>query len=127
MHRHSLLRYLGMLLLGGWLATACTNPTDRKPAGLIEEGKMAEILTEVHMAEARVSRLSLTSLDSSQVAYEHMEKQIFKKFGVDTGAYRKSYVFYSSHPANMEVIYKQVTKSLQNKIDAGKAKLSKRP
>ncbi|WP_026260571.1 DUF4296 domain-containing protein [Spirosoma luteum] len=127
MHRHSSLRYLWTLLLGGWLATACTNPTDSKPAGLIEEGKMAEILTEVHMAEARVSRLSLTSLDSSQVAYKHMETQIFKKFGVDTAAYRKSYIFYSSHPANMEVIYKQVTQSLQKKIDAGNAKRSKKP
>jgi hypothetical protein len=127
MHRYSFLRYLWTLLLGGWLATACTNPTDRKPAGLIDEGEMAGILTEVHIAEARVSRLSLTSIDSSQVAYKHMEKQIFKKFGVDTAAYRKSYVFYSSHPANMEVIYKQVTKNLQKKIDAENAKRSKKP
>ncbi len=127
MHRHSLFRYLWALLLGGWLATACTNPTDSKPAGLVEEGAMAEILTEVHLAEARVSRLGLTSIDSSQVAYKHLEKQIFKKFGVDTAAYRKSYVFYSSHPADMEIIYKQVTQSLQKKIDAENAKRSKKP
>jgi hypothetical protein len=127
MHRYSLSRYLWTLLLGGWLATACTNPTDRKPAGLIDEEEMANILTEVHMAEARVSRLSLTSIDSSQVAYKHMEKQIFKTFGVDTAAYRKSYVFYSSHPANMAVIYKQVTENLQKKIAAENAKRSKKP
>ena len=127
MHRHYFLRYLWTLLLGGWLAIACTNPADRKPAGLIDEKEMADILTEVHMAEARIGRLSLTSLDSSQVAYKHMESQIFKKFGVDTATYRKSYIFYSSHPANMEVIYKQVTEKLQKKIDAENAKRSKKP
>lgn len=127
MHRYSFLRYLGTLLLGGWLATACTNPTDRKPDGLIDEGKMASILTEVHIAEARVGRLSLTSIDSSQMAYKHLETKIFKKFGVDTSAYRKSYIFYSSHPADMEVIYKQVTDNLQKKINAENAKRSKKP
>ena len=127
MQRYSFLRYLWTLLLGGWLAIACTNPTDRKPEGLIDEDKMADILTEVHMAEARVSRLGLTSVDSSQVAYKHMENRIFKQFGVDTAAYRKSYIFYSSHPENMEVIYKQVTQSLQKKIDAENAKRSKKP
>ena len=127
MQRYSFLRYLWTLLLGGWLAIACTNPTDMKPAGLIDEGRMADILTEVHLAEARVSRLGLTSVDSSQLVYKHMENQIFKKFGVDTAAYRKSYIFYSSHPADMEVIYKQVTQRLQKKIDAENAKRSKKP
>lgn len=127
MHRHSFLRYLWTLLLGSWLATACTNPADRKPAGLIEEEEMASILTEIHVAEARVSRLSLTSIDSSQIAYKHIEKQIFKKFAVDTAAYRKSYTFYSSHPADMEVIYKRVTENLQKKINTENAKRFKKP
>ena len=127
MHRYSFLRFVWTLLLSGWLATACTNPTDRKPADLIDEEEMARILTEIHLAEARVGRLGLTSVDSSQMAYKHMEKQIFRKFGVDTAAYRKSYIFYASHPENMEVIYKQVTQSLQKKIDAENAKRSKKP
>lgn len=127
MHRYSFLRYLWTLLMGGWLATACTNPTDTKPDGLIDEEEMAHILTEVHIAEARVSRLSLTSIDSSQMAYKHVERQIFKKFRVDTATYRKSYIFYSSHPADMEVIYKQVTENLQKKIDKENAKRSKKP
>ena len=76
---------------------------------------MADILTEVHMAEARISRINLRSVDSSHIAYKHLEDQIFRKFGVDTATYRKSYIFYSSHPTNMEAIYKQVTEKLQKK------------
>lgn len=99
---------------------ACTAPEDEKPDRLIDMDKMADILTEVHMAESRVSRLGLASIDSSNIAYKHLETNIFKKFGVDTSAYRKSYIFYSSHPRDMEVIYKRVTDNLQKKIDVKK-------
>ena len=116
--------HLWSLLLSGWLIMACTSPEDKAPDGLIPEDQMVNILTEVHIAEARVSRLSLTSIDSSNIAYKHLENQIFRKFGVDTAAYRKSYIFYSSHPQDMEAIYKQVTENLEAKITA---KNGKRP
>ncbi|GAB3740916.1 DUF4296 domain-containing protein [Spirosoma lituiforme] len=118
MHRNLFQRYLWSLLLIGWLVSACTAPENKPPDNLLSEAKMADILTEVHLAEARISRVNLRSVDSSQIAYKHLEDKIFKKFGVDTATYRKSYIFYSSHPANMEVIYKQVTEKLQKKISA---------
>ncbi|UFH54965.1 DUF4296 domain-containing protein [Spirosoma sp. KNUC1025] len=104
-----------------WLLSACTTPEDERPDNLIDKNRMADILTEVHMAEARVSRLSLGSIDSSNIAYKHLETQIFRKFGVDTAAYRKSYIFYSSHPAEMEAIYKQVVGKLTNKTSAARS------
>lgn len=118
MHRNLFQRYLWSLLLIGWLVSACTAPENKPPDNLLSEDKMADILTEVHLAEARISRVNLRSVDSSQIAYKHLEDKIFKKFGVDTATYRKSYIFYSSHPANMEAIYKQVTEKLQKKISA---------
>lgn len=118
MHRNLFQRHLWSLLLIGWLVSACTAPENKPPDNLLSEDKMADILTEVHMAEARISRINLRSVDSSQIAYKHLENQIFKKFGVDTATYRKSYIFYSSHPTNMEAIYKQVTAKLQKKISA---------
>ncbi|AKD53717.1 DUF4296 domain-containing protein [Spirosoma radiotolerans] len=115
MHRNLFQRHLWSLLLSGWLVSACTAPENKPPENLISEAKMADILTEVHMAEARISRINLRSVDSSQIVYKRLENQIFKKFGVDTATYRKSYIFYSSHPADMEAIYKQVTEELQKK------------
>ncbi|QMW01775.1 DUF4296 domain-containing protein [Spirosoma foliorum] len=120
MHLNRFCAHLWILLLSGWLIIACTAPEDEKPDRLIDIDKMADILTEVHMAESRVSRLGLASIDSSNIAYKHLETNIFKKFGVDTSAYRKSYIFYSSHPQDMEVIYKRVTENLQKKIDVKK-------
>ena len=110
------------LLLFGWLLTACTAPEDKRPDNLVSENQMADILTEVHIAEARVSRMSLRSVDSSNLAYKRLENQIFKKVGIDTANYRKSYIFYSSHPADMEAIYKQVTEKLNKQVQKAYAK-----
>ncbi|GAB3505557.1 hypothetical protein GCM10027341_37380 [Spirosoma knui] len=111
---------LWSLLLSGCLLAACSAPADDRPDNLVPPDRMADILTEVHIAEARVSRLGLRSVDSSNIVYKHLENQIFQKFKVDTAAYRKSYIYYSSHPSDMEVIYKQVTGKLQKKMNAGK-------
>ncbi|AUD05124.1 DUF4296 domain-containing protein [Spirosoma pollinicola] len=117
MHRNLFQRHLWSLLLSGWMVAACTAPEDKQPENLIDEHKMADILTEVHIAEARVARLNLRSIDSSNLAYKHLESGIFKKFGIDTATYRTSYIFYSAHPASMEAIYQQVTEQLKKKID----------
>ena len=117
MYRNRLISLLWGLLLAGNLLTACTDPQNRKPDDLIDEDKMAAILTEVHMAEAQVSRLGLSTVDSSNMAYKHEEARIFRKFGVDTATYRTSYIFYSSHPQDMESIYREVVANLQKKID----------
>lgn len=105
---------------------ACTAPEDERPDNLIAQDKMIDILTEVHIAESQVSRLSLGSLDSSNIAYKHLENQIFRKFAVDTAMYRKSYIFYSSHPSDMEAIYKQVTERLKQRADTTKSKQPKK-
>ncbi|QJW88235.1 DUF4296 domain-containing protein [Spirosoma taeanense] len=103
-----------------WVAAACQAAEDTRPDNLIPESRMVDILTEVHMTEARVSRLSLSSIDSSSAAYKHLEAQLFRKMQVDTAAYSKSYTYYSSHPKQMEAIYKQVIEKLKKKMEAKK-------
>ncbi|AQG82571.1 hypothetical protein AWR27_18445 [Spirosoma montaniterrae] len=103
-----------------WVTMACSPPNDDRPDNLIPADQMARILTEIHMAESRISRLSLASTDSANMAYKHLEKKIFTKFKVDTAAYTNSYVYYSSHPREMEAIYKRVTDNLKKKIDTKK-------
>jgi hypothetical protein len=109
-----------------WLVAACTAPEDKAPDNLIPEEKMADILAEIHIAESRVSRMGLHAIDSSNIAFKHLEGQIFKKFQIDTVVYRKSYFFYASHPSDMEAIYKRVTEKLQQKQKV-KPKQPKKP
>ncbi|WP_420146512.1 DUF4296 domain-containing protein [Spirosoma sp.] len=125
MRQNRYVSLLGGLLLSFWLMLSCTAPEDQRPDNLIDEDRMANILAEVHMAEAQVSRLNLGAIDSSNMAYKHLESQIFRKFGVDTAMYRKSYIFYSSHPADMEAIYKKVVDKLTRKVDTSKVAAKK--
>jgi len=85
---------------------------DDAPENLIPQDKMAEILTEIHVAEARVTQLQLRSQDSSIFVYAQLQKSIWAKNKVDTSSYRRSYTYYTSHPALLTEIYGQVEKKL---------------
>ncbi|RIV22522.1 DUF4296 domain-containing protein [Fibrisoma montanum] len=112
------IRFFWVFLLAVWIGQACSTTEDTRPKNLIPQERMAEILTEVHLAEARVGRLGITTTDSSNIVYRRLEKGILKKYQVDTSAYTRSYVYYSSHPDKMEAIYKQVVDNLKEKIDS---------
>ena len=113
-------RVLAWLLLTGGLLIACE--TDDRPDKLIDTDKMVSVLTDVHLAETRVSRLGIASTDSANLVYKRLESQILRKHGVDTLVYEKSYVYYSSHPREMEVIYKQVVANLETELDSTRNK-----
>lgn len=119
---------LRKLLPGIGLLVACTAPEDKQPDNLIPESQMATILTQIHLIESRVSRMGLGSSDSSNIVYKRLEQQVFRTLQVDTNAYTKSYVYYSSHPRQMETIYKQITENLKKTIDDQQKKLhAKKP
>ena len=85
------------------------------PVGTISEAKMTQILTDMHLLEARIGRLGLTSLDSSTIITEHLKQQIFKKYGVDSAVYNRSYQFYSTNPVFLDRIYTAVVKKLETR------------
>jgi len=105
------------------LLTGCQ--TDNRPDNLVDTDKMANILTDVHLAEARVSRLGVASIDSSNLMYKRLESHILRKYSVDTSAYEKSYIYYSSHPREMEVIYKRIVEKLEKELATSRKKPAK--
>ena len=100
---------------------ACSEE-EKRPGNLISEDKMAKILADIHLAEAQVTNLQLRSLDSSVTVYEELQQKIWKKYQVDTLLYRKSYSFYTSHPAYLAEIYEQVEKNLDRREKKKKRK-----
>ncbi|RYC68669.1 DUF4296 domain-containing protein [Spirosoma sordidisoli] len=110
----------GVLLLTALWMMACGVPADERPDNLLDEDRMADILVEIHMAEARVSRMAFSSSDSSNIVYKRLEKQILRRFKTDTSAYNQSYKYYASHPRDMEAIYKEVVSKLQKRTETGK-------
>lgn len=105
------------------LIAACSpgaNDQTRRPDNLLPADQMVDILTEVHIAESRVSKLGLTAADSSALIYRHLEQKIYRKLKVDTAAYRQSYNYYASDPTQLEAIYKEVVKKLQQRLEPPK-------
>ena len=74
---------------------------------------MASILTDIHVAESRVTKLQLKSLDSSLMIFGKLKEDIWKKHKVDTLAYKNSYSFYMTHPKLMSQIYDKVNKKIE--------------
>lgn len=107
-------RLLFSFLLLGALLSGCKDEP-QVPEGTLSEEKMSQILTDIHLLEARIGRLNMPSLDSSTVITEYLKGKIFKKYGTDSVAYNRSYKFYSTNPAFMERIYGEIVKELEKR------------
>ncbi len=92
--------------------SGCEND-EKPPEGTLSEEKMATILSEIHIAESRVTRLQLKSLDSSLLIFGRLKDGIWKKHKVDTLAYHNSYDYYMLHPKQMSKIYEKVQKKIE--------------
>lgn len=99
---------LGMILI----LLACDNRPSR-PKDAIDEVTMAKILAEIHLAEAKVSRLSFKDYDSTKIAYKYLEQQIMAKYKTDTARYRASYNYYVTNPEQMTNIYDNVLTNVE--------------
>jgi uncharacterized protein YaeQ len=94
------------------LFSGCANE-EKPPKNTLSQDQMVAILTDIHLAEARVNKLQLRSLDSSLMIFNQMKSQIWKKYKVDTLAYRESYSYYMTHPQQMTRIYEKVNKRIE--------------
>lgn len=96
-----------------------------KPKGLLSEDKMASIIAEQKLLEAKVDQLYLRNIDSSRMVYSHLEQKIFKDHKTDSSAYNKSYNFYLSQKQTMVDILSEAEKILDKKTPVDS--LSKKP
>lgn len=103
------------LLLFLTVLSGC-NGTDSPPSGALSENEMVNILADIHIMEARVSKMGLLSLDSSTIVSEKLKLDLLKKYKTDSSTYNKSYKFYSTQPNLFEGIYAEVTKKIESKI-----------
>lgn len=111
------------------LLVRCNSDTGlgAEPANLIDEARMANILTEVHLSEAKISKMGIVSSDTSTLLFRRLQTKTLKKFDVDTAAYAQSFAYYSARPAKLAQIYEQVVEKLkavekEKTAKAGKSK-----
>jgi ubiquinone biosynthesis protein Coq4 len=95
------------------LLWACSTD-DKKPEGIYSIEKMADVMQDTYLLEAKIQELRLRS-DSAKVVYNRMIGQLYEKHGVTDSLYEKSYGYYINEPEDLYKIYEIIADSLSLK------------
>jgi hypothetical protein len=85
---------------------------EKKADDILTPEQMVKVLSEIYLTEEKVSRLSLRH-DSAEKLFDVMQSKVFVRTGVPDSIFRRSFNFYSEHPAEIEKIYAALVDSLQ--------------
>ncbi|MGZ3864435.1 MAG: DUF4296 domain-containing protein [Bacteroidia bacterium] len=100
---------LASLLL---LLTSCSyKPETTPPPDLIEEGQMAEIITDISISEAILTNVPLASMNDSIKRIN-----VLKEHGVTSQRFLLSMKYYSENPYKLMDIYTQVSENINAKL-----------
>jgi len=100
--------FFSLLFLG-----ACSNT----PSGIINKDEMANLLTDVHIADGTL----ITKSQEPDTLYKYgTDKylEIFKKYNTDSATFKRSYKYYADNPKLFLDIYDRIVKNLQAKTDS---------
>ncbi|MCR5886752.1 DUF4296 domain-containing protein [Hymenobacter sp. J193] len=81
------------------------------PQPLVPKPQMARLLTDLHLAEARVDASRLTT-DSAQALYMQLQDSVLRRNQVGDSAFAKSYRYYTLHDKDLQEVYDLVLDSL---------------
>jgi hypothetical protein len=99
------------LILGFFLlifVTACKR--SQVPKGIIENGKMILVLTDVHLVDSYVSS---AAYDSTTQPVANYYKVVYQKHKIDSAQLKRSLRYYSRDPELLDTMYHQVLKRLE--------------
>lgn len=92
------------------ILSACA--TSDQPENLIGKQKMVKVLTEIHLLEAKINKITIYPKDSAQQVYDHYEELLFSDLGISKSQYEVNFNYYLDHPDEFEKIYDVVIDSL---------------
>lgn len=103
-----------VVLLSFILLFGLSQCSEKKPEKVLSEAEMVAILTDIYLAEEKVSRLSIR-YDSMKAVFPYFESRIYEKFGVSDSLLTRSFQYYLQHPDKLDGIYTAVIDSLNLK------------
>lgn len=92
------------------LCTSCGSH-DEKPDYVLSEEKMVDILVDVHVAEAILTRARSAGTDVKYISDDYYQK-IFEKHQIDKATYDTSFAYYQDHLKQFDKIYEQTITQL---------------
>lgn len=101
-----------MIFLAAIILLSCNKKEDgEKPDWLLEKDKMIGFLVDLHLTEAKLTKLGVKR-DSTRKLFQAYEKQLFEKHQINDSIYYKSYNYYLEDVKEMKEIYVAVVDSL---------------
>jgi len=84
---------------------------ENKPAGLISEEKMADVLTDIRLLEGAYAG-DFQRVDTSEYAIGAYYEQLFAKHQLNRSSFMDSYTYYAQHPEMMLRVETEVSRKL---------------
>jgi hypothetical protein len=106
------------LILIVLFCASCIKPAE-PPVGIIPKDTMSYILTDIHIAEAKLSVKPLMQ-DSARENYSNTKTSIFKKYHISEGRFNESFDWYTQNIEQLDKIYEVVVDSLSLRETRGK-------
>ena len=109
-------RYFFFLIILIFLLGSCNTSVIRtpKPKNLISQSEMAEVLADVHIAEANI-QMANSEDDSLHQTYTNYYNAVFEKHHISREAFIQSMGYYIKNPELLQNIYDNVTEILSTK------------
>lgn len=110
------MRQLLALLSLVLLLAACSNKPvlPPRPASVLEEDKMVEILVEVHMIEATLQRRLIRGSNPNYFGAQQYQL-LFERHGISQVQFEESYAYYYQETKNMTEVYEKVLQELSRR------------
>ncbi len=102
------------------LVIVCSCSSVNAPEDLIGEEQMVKVMTEIHILEAKMSKIIVEPIDSTQAVYNHYEKMLFEELGITQEQYERSFNYYVDNPGEFEKIYNAVVDTLMQREQLSK-------
>ena len=103
------------------LSCSSESELDVKPADLISEEKMIDVLIDVHITESALS-LKNFHRDSSLKLFAYYKQDIFKEHQISEKQFQSSFDYYARHSKEFDHMYEVIIDSLKVKEVTGKLK-----
>ena len=101
-----------MLSLLSVLLLACTAPKTKIPTGILSEKEFANILKEVHLAEAAFKLNKSKGIKKAKNSLANNYQSIYKTHDIADTTFSNSLKYYAKHPEILEAIYSAVLEQL---------------
>lgn len=92
-----------------FLLCSCGQETEKIPSDILSKEKMAQVITDIHIAEAETHLLTFPDSSSNEkISF----LKIFEKHHITKEQYETSLSFYIDHPEMLNEIYQKVLNEL---------------